>query len=144
MGPSRDEGRSFGLAWAVTREGGLVTLALNGELDLASVDSIQEVLDGLVSEGPVLVLDLEKLEFMDSTGLRLLGRVHQTAEQKGSRLLLGRVSPAVRRVIHVAGLLDFFDYVEGAPPDETLCKLCDNWVPTTAQQCPHCGSTLRT
>ena len=136
------EGRSSGLEWKVDRQHGLVTLALKGELDLASVDAVAELAEGLIVQEPVLVFDLEALTFMDSTGLRMLGKIHQTAQSQGHRFLLARISSAVRRVLHVAGLADFFEYVEGAPPEEKLCSACDNWVPVTAANCPHCGAAL--
>ena len=136
------EGKSFGLEWKVHQQHGLTTLALKGELDLASVDIVDELAQGLIAAEPVLVFDLEQLAFMDSTGLRLLGRIHRKAESEGHRVLLARVSPAVRRVLHVAGLVDYFEYVEGAPPEEKLCSACDGWVQQDATTCTHCGAAL--
>lgn len=137
-----EEGRSFGLRWTVRRQHGLVTISLEGELDLASIDAAQEVAEELTAEGPTLVFDLEKLEFIDSTGLRLLGTLQKKAKDGGGRLLLGRISPAVRRVIHIAGLVNFFEYVEGAPAPDVLCSTCDSWVPANGSSCIHCGAPL--
>ena len=136
------EGRSFGVEWKIERQSGLATLALSGELDLASVDVVDELADTLLADEPVLILDLEHLTFIDSTGLRVLGRVHRKAEAAGHRLLLARLSPAVRRILHVAGLVEFFEYVEGAPPAEKLCASCETWVARDAERCPQCGAEL--
>ena len=136
------EGRSSGLEWKVERQSGIATLALSGELDLASADAIDAVANSVIAQERVLVLDLHELSFMDSTGLRLLGRLHNNAERKGHRLLLARISPPVRRILHVAGLVDFFEYVEGTPPEEKICSACDNWVPAAAVTCTHCGAAL--
>jgi anti-sigma B factor antagonist len=141
MGAS-DEGRSFGLEWKVQRQQGLTTLSLKGELDLASVDVLDELAATLIADQPVLIFDLEHLGFMDSTGLRLLGRVHRNAERLGHRFLLARLSPPVRRVLHVAGLVDFFEYVEGAPPPEVLCPSCERWIPRESDRCPDCGAAF--
>ena len=45
----------------------------HGELDLATVGTLQAALDGIEGAGR-LVLDLRGLSFLDSTGLRLLVR----------------------------------------------------------------------
>ncbi len=133
------EGRSFGLEWKVRRQSGMATLSLKGELDLACADVLDELAAKLIQEEAVLVLDLEGLAFMDSTGLRLLGRLHKKAAAEGHRLLLARIAPAVRRILHVAGLVDFFEYVEGAPPAERLCGSCHAWIPVESTRCPNCG-----
>lgn len=139
---SADEGHSFSLRWRVERQHGLTTVVLTGELDLASGGQLEEATQGLVAEGSVLVFDLQGLEFMDSTGIRILGRLKQEADKDGRRFLLGRISGPVRRVLHIAGLIEYFDYVEGSPPSEVLCKTCDSWVPADAVKCIHCGASL--
>lgn len=137
-----EQGRSFGLAWTLVEQPGLTTVAVTGELDLASASALEAVLQAALARAPVVVLDLEKLEFMDSTGLRLLGRTHQASAQAGKRFLLGRASHPVRRVLHLAGLVDFFAYVEGAPANERLCRACEQWVVGDAATCQSCGSRL--
>lgn len=142
MGPTTEEGSNAGLNWLVTRQHGLVTVALSGEFDLATSETLSEAAASLLAEGSTLVFDLGDLEFMDSTGLRFLGRLKKEADAEGSRFLLSRISQPVRRILHVAGLLDYFDYIEGLPPDERLCRTCDSWVPASASQCVHCGASL--
>lgn len=137
-----EQGQSFGLAWTINRQYGLITVAVSGELDLASSPGLEHALSSALAEAPVVVVDLEKLDFMDSTGLRLLGRSHQAAQTAGKRFLLGRASHPVQRVLHLAGLVDFFEYVEGAPANERLCRVCESWVASDATNCPHCGSSL--
>ncbi len=130
------------MSWTIERQHGLITIRLQGELDLGSADAVQRVLDEAVAESPVTVVDLEGLEFMDSTGLRLLASAHRTASEKGARFLLGRPSPAVLRVLNVAGLVEHFDYVEGGPPRERICPVCDESVSASDASCAHCGTAL--
>jgi anti-sigma B factor antagonist len=110
------QGQSSGVRWEVDTQHGLITVRLFGELDLASSTAVQTVLDEAVADSPLTVVDLGGLDFMDSTGLRLLASAQKTAEQSGARFLLGRPSPAVLRVLTVSGLVEHFDYVEGTPP----------------------------
>jgi anti-anti-sigma factor len=139
---SPEEGRSSGLNWAIERQQGLITVRLRGELDLSSAAALQPILERTISASPVTVVDLEGLEFMDSTGLRLFAHIHQMTGESGARFLLGRPSPAVLRVLQVAGLVEHFDYVEGAPPSERTCSVCGERVPATGTRCPHCGGTI--
>ena len=54
------------------RVGDRMILAVHGELDLATVGEVKARLDALRAELQPVVLDLDSLEFMDSTGIRLV------------------------------------------------------------------------
>lgn len=137
------DGRSTpGLTWTVDRQPALTTVKLRGELDLASAPVLQSDLDEAIATAPVTVLDLEELAFMDSTGLRMFARLNQAAKERGVRLLVGRPSPAVLRILDVAGLVEHFDYAEGGPPRERVCPVCEEWIPGTQTRCLHCGSSI--
>ena len=57
-----------------------------GELDLASSPALEQELErGAASRAVVVIVDLRKLEFMDSTGLSVLVRAHQRAAENGQR-----------------------------------------------------------
>jgi anti-sigma B factor antagonist len=50
-----------------------IVLVPRGELDLATVDRLGACIDGIVDAGfEAIVLDLRRLTFLDSTGLRLV------------------------------------------------------------------------
>jgi anti-anti-sigma factor len=78
---------------------------LSGELDLSTGPPLEDRLDRLMStDGVGLVLDLHGLTFVDAYGLRSLVRA---ANRFDDRLGLQRPSGRVRRVLEVAGLIDF-------------------------------------
>lgn len=80
-------------------------LAVSGELDLAAAASLEEELDRVLEAGsPVIVVDLKELDFIDSTGLSVLVRAHQRAQESG--LELGLVNPGaqVERLLSLTGL----------------------------------------
>jgi anti-anti-sigma factor len=142
MSDPTESGRSAALSWEVRKQHGLTTIALAGELDLAAVDALQPICEAAVDGNPVVIIDMEQLAFMDSTGLRVLGALHKRAEQAGCRFLLGRASTAVRRVLHVSGLVEYFEYVEGTPPADKVCPKCELWVAGDADICSHCGTAF--
>jgi anti-anti-sigma factor len=64
------DGMSEESALRVTAEPASRKLVLEGEFDLASIDRYDQALAPLLEDGGTVTLDVEKLEFMDSSGLR--------------------------------------------------------------------------
>src|ERR1035441_6289674 len=57
----------------VSQEEDRVVLALDGELDMASAHLLERAVDDPeIATKPTVVLDLQHLEFIDSTGLRII------------------------------------------------------------------------
>lgn len=80
-------------------------LAVGGELDLAAATSLEEELDRALESGsPCIVIDLEQLEFIDSTGLSVLVRGHQRAQESGLELGLIHAGAQVERLLSLTGL----------------------------------------
>src|SRR5687768_6044908 len=65
------------------RRDGTVVLTLHGELDLASVDIVRARLDELRAAGEPVLLDLDALDFMDSSGLRLVLNAAEASDAAG-------------------------------------------------------------
>lgn len=98
-----------------TPEGGRVRVALEGELDLAGVKTAEEsLLNAFTSGGDVLV-DLDKLEFIDSTGISLLVMALRMKESGLSFVPSG--SAEVARLLSLTGLDERMVF---APAEETL------------------------
>ena len=94
---------------------GLVHLALRGELDLSTVGKVQEELRRVeAGSPPVLVLDLSKLTFLDSTGLRCLVTADERARDTGRRVVIVRGPDPVQRVFSITRLEDRLEMVDDA------------------------------
>ena len=81
-------------------------LALAGELDAHTAPQLAERLVELPSGDGNIVLDIERIEFMDSSGLRVVIDVHQRAADAGRRLVLRHPSSTVQRLLDISGLAD--------------------------------------
>jgi len=82
-----------------------MTVALRGEVDLASAPQFRRELHDLIDKGNMrVVLDLSRLEFMDSTGLGVLIGCLKRLKEGDGQLVLEHVRPAVSRVFEVTGL----------------------------------------
>jgi anti-sigma B factor antagonist len=92
---------------------GLVHMALVGELDLSSVAKVQEELRRLEEGLPeTLVVDLSRLTFLDSTGLRCIVTADERAREQGRRMVLVRGPDAVQRVFAITRLDDRLEIVD--------------------------------
>jgi anti-anti-sigma factor len=104
-----------GLTISSAVDDGTVSLSLEGELDLAGARQMEESFAAVEREGPSrLIVDLGRLAFIDSTGLRLLLQADARAKQSGYELVLRPGEPAVQRVFEVTGALEILSF-EGQP-----------------------------
>jgi anti-sigma B factor antagonist len=82
-------------------------LVLTGELDLASAPMLGTAVAHIrMDRSTQLVLDLRKLSFIDSTGIRAVLVTRELCAERGCEFSLIPGPPRVRRVFEVCGLLD--------------------------------------
>jgi anti-anti-sigma factor len=94
-------------------DGTTVRLALEGELDIASAGQVERELTRIERDAPAaLVLDLRKLAFMDSTGLRIVVSADARAREHGRRLVVVRGPEAVQRIFRMTRLDERLDMVD--------------------------------
>ena len=114
MLPSPDPHESFRLDERL--DGDRVVLTVHGELDLATVDPVRSRVDALRAERRPVLLDLDQLEFIDSTGIRMVLQAAEDGERSGWEFTVSRGSFAVRRVFAAAHIEDRLPYATGAEP----------------------------
>jgi anti-anti-sigma factor len=94
---------------------GLVHVALSGELDLSTVAKVQEELRKVeAASPPTLVMDLSKLTFLDSTGLRCIITADERAREAGRRVVIVRGPDPVQRVFAITRLEERLEMVDDA------------------------------
>ena len=100
----------------ISEQGDSVHVSLQGELDISSAPRLQDDLARVEAGEPAtIVLDLSGLDFMDSTGLRLLIGADSRARNAGRRLILIRGNEMVQRVLRVTRLDERLEIVPEAP-----------------------------
>jgi anti-sigma B factor antagonist len=95
-----------------TSEGSAV-VRLAGELDLATATQAQTALEDAMRSSASVILDLSGLEFMDSSGLRVIIATDRSAKESGKRLRIVKGPETVQRVFELTGLEDHFEMIEG-------------------------------
>ena len=123
----------------VDQEGTIVTFVLKGEIDLLAVQQLEGQID-LAFDGDerLVVLDLGGVEFIDSTGLRMLLRIRSQVTSDGGNLLIGRLSRPVKKLLDLTMLTDRFEFLDGSG-GKPLCPICERVLGSTDEQCQHCG-----
>lgn len=86
-------------------------ITLSGRLDTTTAPQLEQELDGVLPGTTDLVLDLEKLEYISSAGLRVILKAQKAMNQKGSMKLI-HVSDSVMEVFDITGFVDFLT-IEG-------------------------------
>ncbi len=85
-------------------EGEVTVLLLEGRLDAASSPSAQQRVASLIDGGVTkLVLDLEKVDYMSSAGMRLILEASKKLKSKGGKIVLSSLKDEVMEVIQMAG-----------------------------------------
>ncbi len=96
-------------------DGQVARLALEGELDLASAGHVEECLASVEERAPQrIVVDLDGLAFIDSTGLRTLIQAAARARERGGELLLRPGDESIQRVFELTGATAVLHFEAGA------------------------------
>jgi anti-sigma B factor antagonist len=93
-----------------------VRIAPVGELDIATAPQLEDTIRELVESGfDQVVLDLANVEFLDSTGLRIILRWHAAAEgdRRGFQVWPG--PPAVQKIFALTGTDELLGLESGSP-----------------------------
>jgi anti-anti-sigma regulatory factor len=87
---------------------GTARLILVGDASEQDVSALRdEVHDRLGPDVELLVIDLSACRFLDPIVVDLIGTTMGRADDRGIRMDLAGVSPNVRVILGIAGLLDF-------------------------------------
>lgn len=82
-----------------------LVVKLEGELDQHSAVNLRSVLDKKICEGcDNLIFDLEKLEFMDSSGIGVIIGRYKNLSALGGRTAIAAMKPHVERIIKLSAI----------------------------------------
>ena len=98
----------------IDERGDRIVVTPRGELDMASAPELEQAVMPRLGEGAWVVLDLRSLEFIDSSGLRVVVGAHRAAEEQGGRFTCVRGEPGstVHRIVEIAGIDGVIEMVD--------------------------------
>lgn len=79
-------------------------ITLEGRLDPAGVKAAEADFDAAVAAGPKTVVDLGKVPFIASVGVRLLVNGAQAQAKKGGKMVLMNPDEVTRRILKTTGI----------------------------------------
>jgi anti-sigma B factor antagonist len=82
-----------------------VVLSLDGELDMANAPLLQRAIESPdLKDTKTVVLDLQGLTFLDSTGLRIILSAREQCWRRGQEFAVTPGSQQVQRLLSVTGV----------------------------------------
>ncbi len=95
----------------VSGDGSSVRVRLGGEVDLSSAHHVQDALSSALDQRCTrLIVDLADVEFMDSSGLRVLVVTRNALDERGADMVIVGANDDLRRVFELSGLSGAFTY----------------------------------
>jgi len=93
---------------------GAVVVQLRGELDVWSSPMLEDYVGNLRPLGTPLKLDVSGVEFIDSSGIRVLTATRQAAiDDVGVPVILVGCTDMLRKLLRITGLATAFEGVDG-------------------------------
>jgi anti-sigma B factor antagonist len=87
----------------------IATLA--GELDTAAAVEVEETLKPLQeSAGKDVIIECAELEYIASSGLRILLSILKAAKANGSKVVLRHVNDDIKNVFKLTGFINIFEF----------------------------------
>lgn len=86
---------------------------LSGDIDSKTAPEVQEQLLLLVEQAKPLVIDLGRVAYMSSAGLRMMLLVYRQAATRKGKIVLAAVPAAIKDVMSMTGFLKFFILCDG-------------------------------
>ena len=92
------------LSVTVRRERGAVIAEVTGDIDMSTVAGLRERLFGLADSGQPLIVDLNRITFIDSAGLGVLVGTARHANEHGGSLHAVCSRPQTRKLLWLTGV----------------------------------------
>lgn len=90
---------------------GKYVATLEGEMDTAAATEAEEVLKPLYqSNGRDVIIQCKGLEYIASSGLRILLGILKGAKASGSRVIMRDVNEDIKNVFRLTGFISIFEF----------------------------------
>jgi anti-sigma B factor antagonist len=93
---------------AVSQEGGISVISIEGSVDGKTAPLVKQEINPVLEPAKSVILDLSKVDYLSSAGLRLLLLIYREFSAKQGKLILLGVSEDIQTVMSHTGFLNFF------------------------------------
>ena len=93
------------------RHGSDAEVRLNGFINAGNAPEVERILTDVATRFDSVTLDMEKLEYVSSAGLRTFKRIYMDLRRKGGTLYAKNIDKAVLEVLEVTGFTRLFKFI---------------------------------
>ena len=98
---------------------------ITGEMDLYNAYKLKELIAKMLERSVKgIILNMEEVEYIDSSGIGALIYISSTVKKQNVRLFITNMHGSVKKVIELTKLMGFFPITNSL--EEALQKLADN------------------
>ena len=94
----------------ISTQNKIQVVTLSGDLDASTTPVVVEKVQPLTIVESLIVIDMTKVYYMSSAGLRMLLTVYRTISAKGGKVVLIGLSTELEDTMSMTGFLDFFEH----------------------------------
>lgn len=91
------------------KNGDTLTVIPEGRLDTATSPLLEQKMNPELGSAQHLIMDFAQVDYISSSGLRLLLAAHQNMEERGGDLRMIHVNEYIRDVLNLVGFLDIMN-----------------------------------
>jgi anti-sigma B factor antagonist len=96
----------------IKEQNNVVIVSITGSIDSKTAGEFQkQILEGTADTSKV-IMDLSKVDFVSSAGLRILLMVYRQIKSKDGKVILVGVSEEIQDVMSITGFINFFEISE--------------------------------
>ena len=95
----------LGLNLTKEKSGEMLTVHIKGDLNVKTSPALEEELTTSIGGVKKLVLDFAGVEYISSSGLRVLLAMEKNMRRQQGSMIIRHVNPAVKEIIQLAGFL---------------------------------------
>ena len=89
--------------------GQIIVVEISGSIDEHTVPAAQAVILSRAQPGCKMALDMSRVSFLSSVGVRMLLMLHRTVASEGGKIVLVGLSGELKAVISASGVIDRFN-----------------------------------
>ncbi len=90
----------------------IVIISVEGSIDSKTAGELQSQIMGKVTETDNVLLDLSKVDFVSSAGLRVLLMIYRQIKSRNGKVILVGVSQEIIDVMSMTGFINFFEITD--------------------------------
>jgi anti-sigma B factor antagonist len=96
----------------IKTENGILIITPEGSIDSKTASEVQQKILEASLNSENVIIDLTKVDFVSSAGLRVLLMVYRQIKAKNGKIILVGVSEEITEVMSMTGFINFFEIVD--------------------------------